>query len=249
MRIQYVNDLHMECGHTPELHRVAGAEVLTVAGDLINWKQRERGEEWLLNEARHFEKVYYVLGNHEYYGANNFDEVELWWIKREGKWPRNVHFLALGLFDIFRNVMFTGETLWTQTTPAEEYMFPFVMNDAAACPGLNAQRLNLVNKRAREAIETNVQLGQNMGYKTFVLTHHLPTEAITAPQWKGDKWNCFFANKPGWAEELDADFWHFGHTHDTIDAVHCGTRYVCNPYGYHGYATNREYDNTKVIDV
>lgn len=239
----------MEFGYTPKLIRAPGAEVLTVAGDLTNWTERERGEEWLINEAQYYEHVFFVLGNHEYYGAPAFETVAAWWNIAEKKWPRNLHFLAHGFYFIHRNMMFLGETLWTRATPAQAVLFPFVMNDAHACRGLNAAKLNAANIRAREDIERNVLIAQNFGLNTFVITHHLPTEEVTTPRWKENKYNCFFANEAGWAEGLGVNTWHFGHTHDTVNMEHCGTRYICNPYGYHGHATNAEYDNTKVIDV
>jgi hypothetical protein len=239
----------MECGHTPELNRGANAEVLTVAGDLINWPLRDRGVEWLLEQGRHYEKVYFVLGNHEYYGAPHFGTVVKFWEDIEKKLPRNIHILVRGKYHVYRDVAFIGETLWTQLEPYQQIMFPQIMRDAQVCPGLTAAVLNAENTRARENIAVNLQLNEQWGFKTFVITHHLPTEAVTSTRWAGSKYNCYFANRAGWAEELHADYWHFGHTHDTIDVEHCGTRYICNPYGYHNHETNTEYDNTRVIDV
>lgn len=250
MRIQYVNDLHMEFGHTPVLNRVAGAEVLTVAGDITNWQQRWNGVDWLTDQAEHFEKVFFVLGNHEYYGAPEFREVEKFWAEADKKMPKNVHFLRAGYTHIYRDTMFLGDTLWTQVLdPVKRIYFPLVMTDATVCPGLTIERLNEQNLRAREEFANDLMVANVQGYKTFMLTHHMPTEAITTKQWRGNDWNCFFANAPGWAEELEVDYWHFGHTHDTINTLHEGTHYMCNPYGYHRRAVNGQYDAAKVVDV
>ena len=245
MKIQFVNDLHMEFGNPAHL-AYNGAEVLCVAGDLTHWAQRFDGLAWLEEQALLYERVFFVLGNHEYYGGKNARDVRRFW--ETVKLPDNVIVLT-GNFHKYQDVIFVGDTLWTDLNGIEQIRFADVMNDNSACYGLTGQRVTQENFHARKDIENAVYVAKHQGLKVVVITHHLPTEAVVAEKWRGSDYNCYFANKYGWAEKLGADVWHFGHTHDTIDVVHEGTRYICNPYGYERYEVNKEYEDPKVIEL
>lgn len=245
MKIQIVNDLHTEFGNPAQIERT-GAEVLSVAGDLTNWAMRLDGLAWLEEQSEHYERVFFVIGNHEYYGGRHASDVRKFW--GSVVLPSNVVILT-GKPHVYQDILFVGDTLWTNLNGVQQLQYANVMNDNISCYGLTGQRISQENFHTRKDIELAMLMAREHGLKSMVITHHLPTEAVISEKWRGSEYNCFFANTYGWAESISPDVWHFGHTHDTIDMYHEGTRYVCNPYGYAGYELNDEYSNAKVIEL
>ena len=238
MKLELYNDLHLEFG--APLPAFRGGEVLCIAGDLVDWKNRHLGVEVLNNAGRIYDRVFFVLGNHEFYGGNEFDEVKAFWFF-QAEFEKNVTMLRRGMLEVHEGINFGGDTLWTDINPVQQNLMPIYMNDCVRCYGLTGQRV------AHENAETWKFLNEYT--PDVVITHHLPTEVMITERWRGKPANEYFANTYGKAERIGAKLWHFGHTHDTIDMVHEGTRYVCNPYGYHNYAVNDKFENYKVVEV
>ncbi|MFC3110097.1 hypothetical protein ACFQAT_28235 [Undibacterium arcticum] len=73
--------------------------------------------------------------------------------------------------------------------------------------------------------------------KTVVVTHHLPSPACVAPEYKNDRLTPAFAsNLDAFIEQHPqiAYFLH-GHTHSSVDVMVASTRVLCNPGGFpHG---------------
>ena len=85
----------------------------------------------------------------------------------------------------------------------------------------------------------------------MVVTHHLPTMAVVAPEHKGNLLNSAFATELGdFIAESRIDAWIFGHSHANIDAIIGNTRIVCNQLGYVYYRENLGgFDCGKFIEV
>lgn len=76
-----------------------------------------------------------------------------------------------------------------------------------------------------------------------VVTHYLPHEASISPKFRSGDNHGFF--NPLLADLLKrrlCRLWVHGHTHDSCDYYVNETRVVCNPYGYHGYEVNPNWD-------
>lgn len=230
MKIELYNDLHLEFG--APLPAFRGGEVLSIAGDMVAWRTRQLGVDVLNAAAKQYEQVFFVLGNHEFYGAPNFSTVKKFW-HCDAELAENVTVLGTNVLKEYGGLVFGGDTLWTDLNATQQVLMPNVMNDCRMCPGLTGHRVWEENTLAWAFLLAEKP--------DVMITHHLPTEAVVAPRWKGQPGTEYFANTYGKAEQIGAKLWHFGHTHDTIDMVHEGTRYVCNPYGYYKYQENREF--------
>ena len=64
MKLNFINDIHLEFGALPE--NPSGSDVLVLAGD-VTIKNRV---DWINEIANNFKHVVYVLGNHEFYHQN-----------------------------------------------------------------------------------------------------------------------------------------------------------------------------------
>lgn len=238
MKLELYNDLHLEFGAAPP--RLRGGEVLCIAGDMVAWNNRLQGVAVLNLAAEKYERVFFVLGNHEYYGAPNFDAVQRFW-HFEVEVADNVKILRTGVLEEYGGLLFGGDTLWTDINPTQQTLMPMFMNDCNMCYGLTGQRVAGENERTWKFLLTEKP--------DVVITHHLPTEVVTTPRWRGAPGGEYFANKYGKAERIGAKLWHFGHTHDNIDMLHEGTRYVCNPYGYYRVQENRDFQEFLEVEL
>lgn len=247
MRIQYVNDLHMEFGHWPVIEQAG--DVLCVAGDLCTWDTRDKGFMWLQEQAKKFDQVFFVPGNHEHYGLHYYQVVRDFWTKILAK-EANIHYPEYAVEH--DGVVFVGDTLWTDLNggnPIAVLDYNMCMNDAR---WVFANKYMRENARQKEIIENQVWF--NVDKPVVILTHHLPCKEMITAKWAGDRMNPAFANMDDWAENLlikygNIKMWHFGHTHDTIHKTHYGCKFVCNPYGYHGHMVNPEYRNALILEI
>ena len=84
-----------------------------------------------------------------------------------------------------------------------------------------------------------------------MVTHHLPTMAVVAPEHKDNLLNSAFATELGdFIANSRIDAWIFGHSHANIDATIGNTRIVCNQLGYVYYRENLGgFDGRKFIEV
>ena len=84
-----------------------------------------------------------------------------------------------------------------------------------------------------------------------VVTHHLPTLEVVAPQHKGSVLNSAFATELG---DFIADsligVWIYGHSHANIDATIGNTRIVSNQMGYVYYGEHlQDFKGDKFIEL
>jgi len=66
-----------------------------------------------------------------------------------------------------------------------------------------------------------------------VVTHHLPTLQVVAPQHKSSVLNSAFATEyEGLIAGSRIDAWIYGHSHTNIDTEIGSTKVICNQMGY-----------------
>ena len=76
-------------------------------------------------------------------------------------------------------------------------------------------------------------VSESTAKKIVVVTHHLPTRQVVAPQHKGSPINSAFTTELGdFIADSRIDCWIYGHSHTNIDTQIGGTKIVCNQLGY-----------------
>ena len=76
-------------------------------------------------------------------------------------------------------------------------------------------------------------VSESTAKKIVVVTHHLPTRHVVAPQHKGSPINSAFVTELGdFIADSRIDCWIYGHSHTNIDAQIDGTKIVCYQLGY-----------------
>ena len=205
--------------------------------------------------SKRFRRVIFISGNHELYNSSWWDAEADFWKGKE--LPSNVTVLNQDAVNI-NSVVFIGATLWTDfgnNNPFSLLAAKRSMNDfrlikshsgEILCPEDTVVRHEL----DRDFIFQKLLQKKHEGFKTVVLTHHLPSYQSVNKRYAGDVLNAAFASElGGLIQDGGPDIWIHGHTHDSIDYCLGNTRIVCNPYGYFNSEVNPKYDRTKLIEL
>jgi predicted phosphodiesterase len=239
MKLAIFSDLHID------FHRDYGrslidslnkdADVAVVAGDVAAYHHFRRG---IVDICAEYPKVVYVAGNHSYYEAPNFDQVNDILSDLEVKlgnfvWLNNRRVAIDG-------VNFIGATLWFKRTQAALINKP-ALNDFRYIPNCDPRVFDEY-ERTVKYFEAEMQVGD------IVVTHHSPSYKSISPQYKNSDINCYFANR---LDSLVIDkkpkYWFFGHTHSCCDFMIDNTRLVANPFGYP--SENPMFNDSLVVEV
>ncbi|MBQ3197072.1 MAG: metallophosphoesterase, partial [Alistipes sp.] len=133
------------------------------------------------------------------------------------------------------NVDFILSTLWSHIRPEDEYFVHRGMNDFRQIlyngRHFTPTDFNTEHEKCLDFIKQSV--AESTAERIVVVTHHLPSLAVLAPQHKGSLLNSAFATELGdFIADSRIDVWILGHSHANIDATIGNTRIVCNQLGY-----------------
>ena len=183
MRIQYMSDLHLEfCDNSMWLKHnelpVTG-DVLVLAGDIFYLKNRIAPLFWKWASAN-YRQVLIVPGNHEYYNYCDVMDNGLEW-----NWifKNNVGYYQNQIVRI-DDTDFIMSTLWSQISPSDEYFVWKDMNDFRQIiyngKLLQTEEFNQMHNFCLDFIKRS--LAESTAEHIVVVTHHLPTLEVVAPQ-------------------------------------------------------------------
>ena len=236
MRIQYMSDLHMEFAENSRYIKhnefpVTG-EVLVLAGDTfyLNNTVAPLSKFWKWASAN-YRQVLIVPGNHEYYQFCDVMERGLQW-----KWMLKDN---VGIYQnqVVRidNTDFVLSTLWSNIPAQDEYFVWKGLNDFRQTKYkgklIQVNEYNQLHQFCLDFIRKSV--AESTAEKIVVVTHHLPTRQVVAPQHLDSLINSAFATELGdFIANSRIDVWIYGHSHTNIDAAIGKTKIVSNQLGY-----------------
>jgi Icc-related predicted phosphoesterase len=232
MRVRIFSDLHLEFAplSLPSLE----TDLIIAAGDIDT---KENGLEWL---KTHFSglPVAYVLGNHEFYGAQ-LPRLTEKLVAKAAKTSINVlenKVMEFGGYSVF------GATLWTDFNLLGDAF----TGAATAGDGMTDYKRirhwpshrKLTPRHTREIhantvalLETFLQGGDPR--KKLVVTHHAPSLASLPLGWRTDPLSCAYASSlDALIERYQPALWVHGHIHHAMDYRIGATRVLSNPRGY-----------------
>jgi predicted phosphodiesterase len=258
MRIQFVSDIHLEMEPIKKLSEFLKptAPYLALCGDICAWYKKERLQTFLQYCSKHWKRVFYVAGNHEYYnlprkhlkdvgGPRSMSDVETWLRAECAKFP-NVSFLQKECFQLpEENCIIVGCTLWTEvsgfaTKEAQQLMndYRLIWPSANGANPVGVADLNAIHADHLSWLQATLgQIrGALPGARILVLTHHLPTHRMISLKFIGNPLNSCFASSAleQCAAAVKPQTWIFGHSHirdwKVLDGVLC----AINSHGYEG---------------
>ncbi|KAG8417364.1 hypothetical protein J3458_004874 [Metarhizium acridum] len=239
-RVQLLSDLHLEIGQQYLSYTFpATAPFLLLGGDIGRLIDYDGYLKFLEAQVSRYEKVFLVLGNHEFYGLD-YDAglKEARRLVEEPSLADTLILLDKARWDDPNSALtIIGCTLWSAIPEEVSALIESKINDFKKIDGWTAQKHNEIH--AREAAWLREQVAQatkeqSAKRQLLVATHHAPCmEGTSRPEDSNNPWTPAFAtdllDQEGWA---GINTWAFGHTHYSTDLVRNGVRLVANQRGY-----------------
>lgn len=263
MRLQILSDLHLEFPRNRERFRFQRAndiDALVLAGDI----HAHLGIFTLKEELSEFDGVpiYYVPGNHEYYGTDLPSAVS----ERMTYQAIAAHdFPNLYILDdsthFHPKATVIGATLWTDTLDdwfATQTLRKGMPDYAGAIHNglgqhfeprfLHPSDTDQLHRRSKHYLD--FQLKGDTNTPAVIITHHLPHPSCVNPRFKCSPLNVGFVSDQSELLYLHQHvrLWVHGHTHDSVDVMVHNTRIVCNPRGYPN-AINPNFDPLFTVTI
>lgn len=260
MKISVISDLHLDISLDCPAHFAnEESDVLIIAGDLCEAKhiKSKNVKKWLEHVSEHHDQIFYVLGNHEFYG-NSLPDTQNDIAKHL---PHNVRILNNEYVDI-GNVRFIGSTLWTDfgnNNPVIKVSLSISMNDYHSIFADSLYRTKITpdiiyeeHLKSFKFIEKSVKTDK----QCVVITHHAPSYESVNDIYRNPRYDKM---SRGFYSDLDyfiydnenISHWIHGHMHNFARYIIDKTEVICNPVGYHNhvYQEDTGYINNLVIDI
>ena len=252
MIIQYASDLHLEF---PENKAFLSREpikplgdVLLLAGDIVPFAVLDKHKDFFNYVSDHFETVYWVPGNHEYYHSNIN--------KRSGvlyeKIRSNV-FLVNNFSVNHGHTKLIFSTLWSKIRPEYQWQIERGMSDFHVIRNnffhLTADKYNSLHEDSVKFIQK--KLAHAKMEKTVIISHHVPTFLNYPKKYKGSVLSDAFAVELfDFIENTKPDYWIYGHTHSNTPNFKIGqAQLLTNQLGYVRYGEQSGYHNDRIIEI
>jgi 3',5'-cyclic AMP phosphodiesterase CpdA len=252
MLLQYCSDLHLEFpanrAHLAAKPLIPRGQILILAGDIVPFASMDSHDAFFDGLAANYQKVYWIPGNHEYYGS----DARL----RSGSFQENIRENIL----LTNNTVFEEEgvrlifsTLWSHISPRYALEIEQSLNDFEIINyGHRALRAANVNQLHAESLEfIKAGLARPSDKKTVVVTHHVPTLFHYPDVYRNSPLNEAFAVELfDLIHDSPADYWLFGHNHFNLSDFHIGkTTLSTNQLGYVERNEHRGFNPEKFIEV
>jgi predicted MPP superfamily phosphohydrolase len=233
--VQYASDLHLEFPANRDFLKrhplQPKGDLLVLAGDIVPFAQMEKHRDFFTMLGNQFEKVYWLPGNHEYYGYDASKKCG----RLQEAIADNVS-LVNNISIIHQGVKLIFTTLWSHISPAHEWEIERGMNDFRIIRfgeyRFSAHRLNQMHAESLSFIEKKLKAAHDG--QIMVFTHHCPTFLNYPEQYKGDVLNEAFAVELfKLIEPSGIAYWVYGHHHINTHEFSIGTtKLVTNQLGY-----------------
>ena len=247
MEIQVFSDIHLEFKQNfPRI--VPTCDYLFLAGD-IGYIDVKIWSLFLKYCSKNWKYVFYVLGNHEYYGPTPMVDVIQQYKTCIGKKYTNVHLLNNESYQIPDGPLVYGFVGWTKSPFLTSYEAQCTINDynnmyiKKGIPITPESITNIANHDIRELINflQNIQVGTNL----IIMSHFPPSSSVSAHPLYNKENSVELTSYFSWENLVNNELkdvicranvrcWIFGHTHWGVDCEESGIRYISNQLGYGG---------------
>lgn len=247
MKVKLVSDLHLEfLKNSSQLPNLGSGEILILGGDILcsrhltkNGELKRIYDEFLKTCSDNFETVFYIAGNHEFYGDQYQNTLK---VLKENLFD-NFIFMDNGVHEI-DNWVFIGSTLWTGFRNADPMIMlsaQLTMNDYHTIRfGDNYRKLSpndilSIHNESKNYIMDQLNKYENTNKSVWVLTHHGPSNQSICDRYKGmSEMNAFYVNNFDGMIMANPHikFWSHGHVHSSHNYMIGECNVISNPRGY-----------------
>ena len=234
MKIQYCSDLHLEFDQNNNylLRKplpVTG-DILILAGDIVPLHDEYLNNPFFSFLADHYEKIFWVPGNHEFYHKDLIDFSDSYNISLRSN-LNIVHNIDLQ----YENIHFIFSTLWSEISNSNARIIEGGVSDFSCITFNNrkfrASDFNNLHEGSLRFIEQSLN---NKTGKTVIVTHHLPSGLCNSPAHNNSIVNeAFCVDLTEFIRTCNASFWIYGHSHFNQKPLYIGnTIMLTNQLGY-----------------
>jgi len=251
-KLQYASDLHLEFPANKEFlkqHPLQPVgDVLVLAGDIVPFATLDKHQDFFSYVADHFDTVYWLPGNHEYY---HFDVAKKSGVLNE-KIRSNV-FLVNNTSVVHENCRLLFSTLWSKISEGNQWQIEKSLNDFHQIKNngfrLSAEKYNELHEESLAFLQK--EISKLTGEQIAVFTHHCPTFLNYPAQYKGDILNEAFAVELfDFIESSKINYWVYGHHHSNTPEFSIGkTKLVTNQLGYVQQNEHLKFETNKCIEL
>jgi len=251
-KLQYASDLHLEFPANKEFIKQHSlqpvGDVLVLAGDIVPFAIMNKHQDFFSYVSDHFETVYWLPGNHEYYHFNIADKSGM----LNEKIRSNV-FLVNNTSVMHENCRLLFSTLWSKISEGNQWQIERSLNDFHQIKNngfrLSAEKYNELHAESLAFLQK--EIGESTEEKIVVFTHHCPTFMNYPAQYKGDILNEAFAIELfDWIESSNINYWVYGHHHSNTPEFNIGnTKLITNQLGYVQRNEHLTFETNKCIEL
>ena len=260
MKIQFVSDLHLEFPENRtflDKHPLeVKGDILLIAGDTAYLDLPDSDEDTYSQytfwdwASEHYRQVIVCFGNHDFYGYYDLATMTDGYCKEIRPNVHAYYNCVVHLDDIDVIV----STLWAHIEPYNAYMTERGVNDFYRIKynghRLSSDDFNHEHERCLQFVQQSVE--ESVAKRRIVLTHHVPTQLCTAPEFRDSLINGAFTVELGdYIAISGIDYWIYGHSHRNIDAHIGDTHILSNQLGYvsHGEHLRNGFSAGRYIEV
>lgn len=247
-QIQLLSDLHLEVGQQYASYAAfpQTAPYLLLAGDVGRLTDYQPYAAFLAAQAARYDRVFLVLGNHEFWGLRYEAAVDT--ARRLCAEPAlrgRVELMHRRRWDCPRTrLSVLGCTLWSRIPREAFEAVRDKVRDFRRIDGWTPEEHVRHHEEdvawLRDEVRRGAREGRQRRRQLLVATHHAPSlEGTSRPKDAGNPWSVAFASDvldrggdDGWEGEDGVQVWAYGHTHHCTDLRKRGVRVVANQRGY-----------------
>lgn len=254
MKIQYCSDLHLEFPENKKFMKdnplVPVGDILILAGDILPFALLDKRIQFFIDVSNDFEHVYWIPGNHEYYGSDIKD------IKTplNKKILKNVTLLDNKTVKI-NNVNFIFSTLWSKISEQNIFNIQRSVNDFKVIKSYGTNlcglEFNLWHENSLKFIKREINKSNKKGEKCVIVTHHVPTKLNYPEVYKNSSINEAFCTELfDLIYDSNAEYWIYGHHHFNTPQFEINkTKMITNQLGYVHHKENSTFEFNKYFEI
>lgn len=244
-QVQLLSDLHLEVGQQYASYAAfpQTAPYLLLAGDVGRLTDYQPYAAFLAAQAARYDRVFLVLGNHEFWGLRHEAAVDT--ARRLCAEPAlrgRVELLHRRRWDCPRTgLSILGCTLWSRIPREAFAAVRDKVKDFRRIEGWSPEEHVRHHEEDVAWLRDEVRRGAREGQerRLLVATHHAPSlEGTSRSKDAGNPWSAAFASDvlDGEGDDMwgmeGVQVWAYGHTHYCADFTKGGVRLVANQRGY-----------------
>jgi len=232
--LQVLSDIHLEFGRKANgFGFPVTAPNLCLLGD-IGDPGTKVYRNFLHAQAKRFEQVFVLKGNHSCYGRT-LEEADALITEVCAAYPDKLNFLNRTAIDLDDDHVILGCTLWSHVLDGQRLTVMSMLADHKHIQGWSVDRNNEVHAAELAWLQEEIAKVEAAEKLAIVLTHHAPSfNRTAAPEHKNSALSSAFCTDLEYMCKLPVVLWMFGHTHYSSDQRINGVRVCSNQAGYPG---------------